>query len=171
MKSKFVALAAAGKETEWLKKLLLDISLWFKSIAPISIRCDSVATLAKAYSQMYNGKFRHLGVMHNMIRELITNGVVYKWGEGFNYQNTIILEYLNVNCTKLGRIVRNLVQLWVQFIPDNGTGVSNSGLKDIHQGVIHQTKYPQRVNSSVSLFSIELSACILSSELAECSGC
>ncbi|GJV67848.1 putative ribonuclease H-like domain-containing protein [Tanacetum coccineum] len=52
MKSKFVALAAAGKETEWLKKLLLDISLWFKSIAPISIRCDSVATLAKAYSQI-----------------------------------------------------------------------------------------------------------------------
>ncbi|GKD33685.1 zinc finger, CCHC-type containing protein, partial [Tanacetum coccineum] len=39
--------------------------------------------------------------------------------------------------------------------------VSNSGLKDIHQGVIHQRKYPQWVNSSVSLFSIEHSACIL----------
>ncbi|GJV63736.1 zinc finger, CCHC-type containing protein [Tanacetum coccineum] len=34
------------------------------------------ATLAKAYSQMYNGKSRHLGVRHSMIRELITNGVV-----------------------------------------------------------------------------------------------
>nr|GEW66019.1 zinc finger, CCHC-type [Tanacetum cinerariifolium] len=33
-------------------------------------------TLEKAYSQMYNGKSRHLGVRHNMIRELITNGVV-----------------------------------------------------------------------------------------------
>ncbi|GJU47474.1 hypothetical protein Tco_1204740 [Tanacetum coccineum] len=75
-KSKFMALAAAGKEAEWLKKLLLEIPLWFKSITPISIRCDSVATLAKAYSQMYNGKFRHLGVKHNMIRELITNGVI-----------------------------------------------------------------------------------------------
>ncbi|GJU48630.1 hypothetical protein Tco_1218185 [Tanacetum coccineum] len=39
--------------------------------------------------------------------------------------------------------------------------VSNSGLKDIHQGVIHQRKYSQRVNSSVSLFIIEPSACIL----------
>ncbi|GKB21925.1 zinc finger, CCHC-type containing protein [Tanacetum coccineum] len=48
-----------------------------------------------------------------------------------------------------------------EFIPDNGSGVSNSGLKDIHQGVIHQRKYPQRVNSSVSLFSIKPSACIL----------
>ncbi|GKF27890.1 hypothetical protein Tco_0094232 [Tanacetum coccineum] len=44
-------------------------------MAPISIRCDSAATLAKAYSQMYNGKSRHLSVRHSMIRELITNGV------------------------------------------------------------------------------------------------
>ncbi|GJU28339.1 zinc finger, CCHC-type containing protein [Tanacetum coccineum] len=44
--------------------------------APISIRCDSAATLAKACSQMYNGKSRHLGVKHSMIRELIMNGVV-----------------------------------------------------------------------------------------------
>ncbi|GKE82921.1 zinc finger, CCHC-type containing protein, partial [Tanacetum coccineum] len=58
----FVALAAAGKEAEWLKNLLLEIPLWFKPITPISIRYDSVATLAKAYSQM--------------IRELITNGVI-----------------------------------------------------------------------------------------------
>ncbi|GJY67871.1 zinc finger, CCHC-type containing protein [Tanacetum coccineum] len=69
-------LAAAGKEVEWLKNLLLEIPLCSKPIAPISIRCDSAATLAKAYSQMYNGKSRHLGVRHSMIRELITNGVI-----------------------------------------------------------------------------------------------
>ncbi|GKE88995.1 zinc finger, CCHC-type containing protein [Tanacetum coccineum] len=56
MESKFVALAVAGKEAEWLKTLLLEIPLWFKLIAPISICYDSAATLAKAYSQMYNGK-------------------------------------------------------------------------------------------------------------------
>ncbi|GJW53627.1 hypothetical protein Tco_0097712 [Tanacetum coccineum] len=43
---------------------------------PISIRCDSADTLATAYSQMYNGKSRRLGVRHIMIRELITNGVI-----------------------------------------------------------------------------------------------
>ncbi|GKD11790.1 hypothetical protein Tco_1196197, partial [Tanacetum coccineum] len=62
IESEFTALAAAGKEAEWLKNMLLEIPLWFKPIAPISIRCNSVATLAKAYSQM--------------IHELITNGVV-----------------------------------------------------------------------------------------------
>ena len=42
-----------------IKNLLYDIPLWPKPISPISIRCDSEATLAKAYSQVYNGKFRH----------------------------------------------------------------------------------------------------------------
>ncbi|GJW07202.1 zinc finger, CCHC-type containing protein [Tanacetum coccineum] len=74
--SEFVALTAAGKEAEWLKNLLLEIPLWVKPIAPISIHCDSAATLAKAYSQMYNGKSRHLGVGHRMIRELTMKGVV-----------------------------------------------------------------------------------------------
>ncbi|GKA20777.1 hypothetical protein Tco_0700766 [Tanacetum coccineum] len=76
MESEFMALVAAGKEAEWLKNLLLKILLWSKPIALISIRCDSAATLAKAYSQMYNGKSRHLGVRHRMIHELVTNGVI-----------------------------------------------------------------------------------------------
>ncbi|GKA04287.1 hypothetical protein Tco_0677068 [Tanacetum coccineum] len=76
MESEFVALAAAGKEAEWLRNMILEIPLRSKPIAPISIRCDSAATLAKAYSQMYNGKSRHLGVRNNMIRELIMNEVI-----------------------------------------------------------------------------------------------
>ncbi|GJT94692.1 zinc finger, CCHC-type containing protein [Tanacetum coccineum] len=74
--SDWVFLLAAGKETKWLKNLLLEIPLWSKPITPISIRCDSAATLAKAYSQMYNEKSRHLCVRHSMIRKLITNEVV-----------------------------------------------------------------------------------------------
>ncbi|GJX14516.1 zinc finger, CCHC-type containing protein [Tanacetum coccineum] len=74
MESEFVALSATGKEAKWLRNLIFEISLCFKHVAPISICCDSVATLANAYSQMYNGKSRHLGVRHIMIRELITNG-------------------------------------------------------------------------------------------------
>ncbi|GJV33432.1 zinc finger, CCHC-type containing protein [Tanacetum coccineum] len=68
--------STSGWEVEWLKNLLLEIPLWVKPIASISIRCDSAATLAKAYSQMYNEKSRHLGVRHSMIRKLITNGLI-----------------------------------------------------------------------------------------------
>ncbi|GJY50122.1 zinc finger, CCHC-type containing protein [Tanacetum coccineum] len=76
MESEFVALAAAGKEAEWLRNLIHEIPIWPKPIAPISIHCDCAATLAKAYSQIYNGKSRHLGVRHSMIRELIMNCVI-----------------------------------------------------------------------------------------------
>ncbi|GKC14136.1 hypothetical protein Tco_1010918 [Tanacetum coccineum] len=74
MESHFMALGAVGKEAKWLRNLMLEIPLWSKPIALISIRCDSAAMLARAYSQMYNGKSRHLGVRHSMIPELIMNG-------------------------------------------------------------------------------------------------
>nr|GEV83274.1 zinc finger, CCHC-type [Tanacetum cinerariifolium] len=56
MESEIVAFAAAGKEAEWLRNLIYEIPLWPKPISPIFIHCDSAATLAKAYSQIYNGK-------------------------------------------------------------------------------------------------------------------
>ncbi|GJT30671.1 zinc finger, CCHC-type containing protein [Tanacetum coccineum] len=76
MESEFVALAAASKEAEWLRNLIYEISIWPKPIAPISIRCDSEPTMSRAYSQIYNGKSRHLGIRHSMVRELIRNGVI-----------------------------------------------------------------------------------------------
>ncbi|GKF24017.1 zinc finger, CCHC-type containing protein [Tanacetum coccineum] len=61
MESEFVALATISKEAGWLKNLIHEILIWPKLIAPISIQCDSATTLAKSYSQIYNGKSRHLG--------------------------------------------------------------------------------------------------------------
>ncbi|GKB65679.1 zinc finger, CCHC-type containing protein [Tanacetum coccineum] len=49
MEAEFVALAAAGKEAEWLRNLIYEIPLWPKPISPISIHYDSATTLAKAY--------------------------------------------------------------------------------------------------------------------------
>ncbi|GJV21225.1 zinc finger, CCHC-type containing protein, partial [Tanacetum coccineum] len=54
-------LATAGKEAEWLRNLIYEIPIWPEPIAPISIRCDSTPMMARAYSQIYNGKSRHLG--------------------------------------------------------------------------------------------------------------
>ncbi|CAM8929163.1 unnamed protein product [Rhodiola kirilowii] len=76
MESEFVALAATSKEAEWLKNMIHEIPLWERPISPISIHCDSAATLAKVYSHVYNGKSRHLGVRHSAVRELITHGVI-----------------------------------------------------------------------------------------------
>ncbi|GJU16392.1 hypothetical protein Tco_1144358 [Tanacetum coccineum] len=162
MESEFVALAATGKEVEWLKNLLLEIPLWVKPIALISIRYDSAATLAKAYSHMYNGKSRHLGVRHSMIHERITNGVV-------SLEFVRSQQNLDDHFTK--GLARDLVIKMVISLMALVLDSPEEKAEGYHQGVIHQRKYPQRVKSSVSLFSIEPLACILFSELAECSGC
>ena len=47
MESEFVALAAAGKEAEWLRNLIYEIQLWSKPITPLLIHCDSTATMVK----------------------------------------------------------------------------------------------------------------------------
>ncbi|GJZ98162.1 zinc finger, CCHC-type containing protein [Tanacetum coccineum] len=41
MEAEFVALAAVGKEAEWLRNLIYEISLWPKLISPIFIHCDT----------------------------------------------------------------------------------------------------------------------------------
>ncbi|GJY21998.1 zinc finger, CCHC-type containing protein [Tanacetum coccineum] len=74
VESKFVALGTAGKDVELLRNLILEIPFWSKPIAPISIYCDSAATLAKAYSQMYNGKSRHLGTPYEKEKSWYENG-------------------------------------------------------------------------------------------------
>nr|GEW10443.1 zinc finger, CCHC-type [Tanacetum cinerariifolium] len=76
IESEFAALSGADKEEKWLRNLIHEIPIWPKPIALISIYCDSITTLAKAYSQMYNGTSRHLGVRNSMIRKLIMNGVI-----------------------------------------------------------------------------------------------
>ncbi|GJR82021.1 zinc finger, CCHC-type containing protein [Tanacetum coccineum] len=54
-----------GKKAEWLRNLIYEILLWPKPISHIFMHYDSAATLAKAYSQIYNGKSRHLEAEFN----------------------------------------------------------------------------------------------------------
>ncbi|GJY82366.1 hypothetical protein Tco_0495742 [Tanacetum coccineum] len=76
MESEFMALTATGKEAEWLRNLIYEIPIWPKPIAPISIRCDSVLTMAKAYSQVFNGKSKHLGIDVDMGMPLMVNSSI-----------------------------------------------------------------------------------------------
>ncbi|GJU36195.1 reverse transcriptase domain-containing protein, partial [Tanacetum coccineum] len=57
----WLALDAAGMEADMARNLIMRNIMWPIPIAPISIRCDSAPTMARAYSHIYNGKYRHLG--------------------------------------------------------------------------------------------------------------
>nr|GEV32324.1 zinc finger, CCHC-type [Tanacetum cinerariifolium] len=69
MEFEFVALAVAGNEAEWLRNLVFEIPLWPKLIFTISIKCDSAATLAKAYSQVYNADHLTKGLARDLVRK------------------------------------------------------------------------------------------------------
>ena len=76
MEAELIALAAAGKEAEWIRDLLMDISLWDIPMPSIPMYCDSEATLSKVYNAVYNGKSRHVGLRHNFVRQLIESGTI-----------------------------------------------------------------------------------------------
>ena len=76
MESEFITLATIGKEAEWLKNMLLDIELWPQQIQDISMYCDSETALGKAYSKMYNGNSKHIGLRHDYIRQLIESSTI-----------------------------------------------------------------------------------------------
>ncbi|RVW76005.1 Retrovirus-related Pol polyprotein from transposon TNT 1-94 [Vitis vinifera] len=66
MEAEFIALAATGKEAEWLRDLMMDIPFTANNVSTVSIHCDSQATLARAYSGVYNGKSRHISIRHEV---------------------------------------------------------------------------------------------------------
>ncbi|RVW28531.1 Retrovirus-related Pol polyprotein from transposon TNT 1-94 [Vitis vinifera] len=74
--TEFIALAATGKEAEWLRDLMMDIPFIANNVSTVSIHCDSQATLARAYSGVYNGKSRHISIRHEYVRQLIQNGII-----------------------------------------------------------------------------------------------
>ena len=52
---------------------MFEIPLLPKPISPIVIHCDSNA---RAYSQVYNGKSRHIGVRHSYVQGLIKDSAI-----------------------------------------------------------------------------------------------
>ena len=76
MEAELVALEKTRFEAEWLRNLLIDISLFTNSIASVCIHCDCQAAIARAKSKIYNGKIRHICLRHNIVRQLVDNGVM-----------------------------------------------------------------------------------------------
>ena len=76
MESEFVALEKVGTEAEWLRNLFVDIPKWDKPLPSISLHCDSQVAITCARNKIYNGKKRHVCLRHNIVRQLISNGVI-----------------------------------------------------------------------------------------------
>ena len=76
MESEFIALELAGQEAEWLRNLLADVPLWGRQASPVSLHCDSQAAIGIAKNSVYNGKKRHIRIIHGEVKQLLKNGVI-----------------------------------------------------------------------------------------------
>ena len=76
MESEFIALDKAGEEAEWLRHFLEDIPMWPQPMPAICIHYDSQSTIGIAQSHIYNGKSRHIHRRHNILRQLLSNGIM-----------------------------------------------------------------------------------------------
>ena len=65
MEAELITLASASEETNWLRDLLYEISLWEKPIPPILIHCDSTATIGRVKNRYYNGKSKPIKRKNN----------------------------------------------------------------------------------------------------------
>ena len=73
MEAKFIALDKAGEEMEWIRQFLEDIPNWSKPVPKVFIYCDSQSAIARAESNLYNEKSRHIRRRHNTIKQLLSN--------------------------------------------------------------------------------------------------
>ncbi|KAL0333030.1 UNVERIFIED_CONTAM: Retrovirus-related Pol polyprotein from transposon RE2 [Sesamum calycinum] len=73
MEFEFIALELAGQEVEWLRNLVGHV--WGSSV-PISLHCDSQASIGIAKNYAYNGKIRHICIRHDAVKELLENGII-----------------------------------------------------------------------------------------------
>ncbi|PHT31922.1 Citrate-binding protein [Capsicum baccatum] len=76
MESEFSALDKAGEEAKWLQNFLEDIPYCPKLVAPVCIHCDIQAAIGRAGSMMYNGKSCHIRWRHNIVRKLLSSGII-----------------------------------------------------------------------------------------------
>ncbi|KAF3661700.1 putative cytochrome 86A2-like [Capsicum annuum] len=67
MESEFIAMSSTGEEIDWLRSMLIDISLWGKPIPPLTIYCDNKAAIFWVSSDCYNVKSRKVHLKHNHV--------------------------------------------------------------------------------------------------------
>ncbi|KAF3628742.1 hypothetical protein FXO38_28084 [Capsicum annuum] len=76
MKSEFITVKLTGQEAEWLRNLLTDVPLWGRQVSPVSLHCDSQATIEIAKNSVYNSKKRHIRIRYDLVKQLLKDGVI-----------------------------------------------------------------------------------------------
>ena len=76
METELMTLEKAGSKAIWLRSLLIDMPPFTISVVFVCFPCDCQAAITCVKSKVYNGKSRHIRLRHNIVRQLIGNGVM-----------------------------------------------------------------------------------------------
>ena len=72
MEVEYVACSLAIQEAVWMRIFLQDIGVVKTTFEPVTLYCDSMATLAYAKNLKYHGKTKHIHIRYHFVREMIT---------------------------------------------------------------------------------------------------
>lgn len=75
IKAKFIALEKASAKAEWLRNLA-NIHLWSGPVQSVFILCDNHVAIARTKNSTYNGKNRHIRLIHNIVRRMLNSGII-----------------------------------------------------------------------------------------------
>ena len=76
METELMVLEKARCKTIWFRSLLIDMPPFTNSVVSVCFPCNCQATITRVKSKVYNGKSRHIQLRHNIVRQLIGNGVM-----------------------------------------------------------------------------------------------
>ena len=76
IESEFIALELASNEAERLRNFLANIPLGIKPTPSVSMHCDCKSAIAIAKNNSYNGKNRHIRLRHDIVKQLLKDGII-----------------------------------------------------------------------------------------------
>jgi hypothetical protein len=71
MEAEYVACSTAVQEAVWLRRFLQHLEIVTDAPNPVTIHCDSTATLAYAKDPKYHGKTKHIDIRYHYIRDMV----------------------------------------------------------------------------------------------------
>ena len=71
MEAELVACSSSIQESVWVRRFLQHLEVVTLTSDPMTIYCDSMATLAYAKDPKYHGRTKHINVRFNFIRDIV----------------------------------------------------------------------------------------------------
>ena len=79
MEVEYAACSVAVQEPVWLRRFFQNLEVDKDALDPITVHCDSMATLTYAKDSKYHGRTKHIDIRYHYIRDIVAhNEVVLK---------------------------------------------------------------------------------------------